>query len=56
MIERVSNAIKFHSETPNPDILAIKQYQKLKKDYLNQLSKLLAIYNIQVNQTNLIEV
>jgi len=56
MIERANNAVKFHNQIQNPDILAIKQYQKLKTDYLKQLSELLSVYNIKIEQTDLIEV
>ncbi len=55
LIERANNAIKFHSQLEIPDLLAIKQYETLKANYLKQLSKLLAVFNIEIQQTNILQ-
>jgi len=55
MIERTNNAIKFHLQLEKPDLLAIKQYEKLKANYIEQLSKLLSVFNIQIQHSNILE-
>ena len=47
-IDRLNNLIKIHKIQPNPDILAIDGYQKLKFQYSNQIKELLHEFDIEV--------
>ena len=47
-IDRLNNLIKIHKSQPNPDILAIDGYQRLKFQYSNQIKELLHEFDIEV--------
>ena len=47
-IDRLNNLIKVHKSQPNPDILAIDGYQRLKFQYSNQIKELLHEFDIEV--------
>jgi len=54
-LERVNVAINFHKKLSRPDVLAIQQYERLKADYFQQLAQLLAQYEIEIRQPELVE-
>ena len=47
MIDRANKAIEFHSKSESPDLLAIKQYESLRTDYMLQLNKLFQNFQIE---------
>jgi hypothetical protein len=51
MIDRANKAIHFHKQLPNPDSLAIQQYESLRLDYLQQFAKQLTNFEIKIRQT-----
>ncbi len=56
MVARTNEAIKFHKKMVKPDLLAIRQYERLKADYLQQLSNLLSQYEIEIRQPERVEI
>jgi hypothetical protein len=48
MIERANAMLARHQAMEPPDSLQVQQYQRLRQDYLGQLSVLLAKFQVQV--------
>ena len=48
LIARKSEAIKIHSEQPEPDRLAIEQYMELRAHYFDELAQLMKQYGVIV--------
>ena len=47
-IERMNNAILFHSNSDEPDLIAIAQYKRVKNDLSKQLTGLLANFGLDL--------
>ncbi len=48
LIARKSEAIRVHLAQPDPDRLAIAQYEELRTRYLNELAQLMKQYGVVV--------
>ena len=47
-VDGLNDIIRIHKSQPNPDILAIDGYQRLKFQYSNQIKELLHEFDIEV--------
>jgi hypothetical protein len=50
LIERMQYSINLHSESENPDTMAIEQYTELRERYRAELAELLKPYGLDVKQ------
>jgi len=51
MIDKANKAIGFHKQLANPDLMAIQQYERLRCDYMQQLSNVLQDFQIEIRQS-----
>lgn len=52
LIAHKTEAIRQHAEAPEPDRLAISQYEELRRRYLNELGELMHQYGIVIRFEN----
>ncbi len=50
LIQRMQYSINLHSESENPDMMAIEQYTELRERYRAELAELLKPYGLDVKQ------
>lgn len=52
LIEQTNNALAFHRQFAEPDLLAIEQYTELRQRYISELADLLQAIGVNVRWSN----
>ena len=52
LIERANNSILRHQSLENPDIIAIEGFERVRKQYIDELNQMMTEFGLHVDNTN----
>ena len=51
LIERANNSILRHKSSENPDILAIEGFDRIRKQYIDELNQMMTEFGLHIDTT-----